>query len=143
MMLIDANLLVYSKINSFKQHESTKAWLLNLLNSNERCGIPWESITAFIRITTNSRIFEYPLAVDEAWEQVKDWLGCENVWVPRPSEDHVNYLEEVMPLCKGNSGLIHDAHLVAIARAHGLIIYSADADFSRFPKVKWQNPIGN
>jgi predicted nucleic acid-binding protein len=37
--------------------------------------------------------------------------------------------------------LTTDAHLAALAIEHGAELYSADADFSRFPGVSWSNPL--
>ncbi len=34
-----------------------------------------------------------------------------------------------------------DAHLAAIAIEHGATLYSADADFTRFPGPRWVNPL--
>ena len=141
MILIDANLLLYAKVASFPEHARTKEWLDERLSSPERCGIPWESITAFVRIGTNPRIFERPMDVQTAWEQVNEWLSLPQVWTPQPTESHKEILAALIPACFGNSGLIHDAHLGAIAIGHGLTVCSADADFARFAKVKWHNPL--
>lgn len=46
-----------------------------------------------------------------------------------------------MPLLKGDSGLVHDCRLVALAISHGLTVYSADNDFNRFKDVRWVNPL--
>jgi predicted nucleic acid-binding protein len=34
-----------------------------------------------------------------------------------------------------------DAHLAALAIEHGGALYTNDRDFSRFPGLKWVNPI--
>jgi predicted nucleic acid-binding protein len=39
------------------------------------------------------------------------------------------------------ANLVTDAHIAALALEHGCIIASTDADFSRFPKLKWINPL--
>lgn len=36
---------------------------------------------------------------------------------------------------------VPDAHLAALALEHGLAVVSADADFSRFPNVRFENPV--
>ena len=33
------------------------------------------------------------------------------------------------------------AHIAALAAEHGYTVYSNDADFGRFPSVKWVNPL--
>jgi len=39
------------------------------------------------------------------------------------------------------ANLIPDAHLAALSIEHGLVVCSADGDFARFPRVRWQNPV--
>jgi predicted nucleic acid-binding protein len=33
------------------------------------------------------------------------------------------------------------AHLAELAMERGLILHTTDADFSRFPGLKWRNPL--
>lgn len=35
----------------------------------------------------------------------------------------------------------NDAHLAALAVEHGLTVCSSDRDFSRFPGIRWENPL--
>ena len=37
--------------------------------------------------------------------------------------------------------LIPDAHLAALAIAHGLTLSSTDGDYARFPRLRWLNPL--
>jgi len=37
--------------------------------------------------------------------------------------------------------LVTDAHLAALAIEHGATLFSTDGDFSRFPRLRWQNPV--
>jgi predicted nucleic acid-binding protein len=42
----------------------------------------------------------------------------------------------------GTAGnLTSDAHLAALAIEHGATLYSADVDFSRFPGLRWVDPL--
>jgi predicted nucleic acid-binding protein len=42
----------------------------------------------------------------------------------------------------GSAGnLTTDAHLAALAIERGLVQHSTDADFARFPGLKWRNPL--
>ncbi len=141
MILVDANLLLYAKIKSFPQHIKAKKWLDEVLSSDTEIGFPWESIIAFVRISTNPRIFKRPISAQNAWKQVEQWLNCPFAWIPQPAKNHFQILERQISFCAADSGLIHDAHLAAIAISHGLTIYSADNDFNRFKEVSWKNPI--
>lgn len=48
-------------------------------------------------------------------------------------------------LFKGQAvaNLVTDAHLAALAIEHGCELASTDADFARFPGLKWKNPFDN
>ena len=39
------------------------------------------------------------------------------------------------------ANLVPDAHLAALALEHGLVLCSTDADFARFPGLRWRNPL--
>jgi predicted nucleic acid-binding protein len=52
--LIDANL--YAANRQAVEHERTMDWLEGQLNGKQRVGMPWESLTAFVRLATNPRV---------------------------------------------------------------------------------------
>jgi uncharacterized protein len=112
---------VYAHVRGFARHERARAWLDERLNGTARLGMPWPSLLAFLRLVTNPRVFERPASPRAAWQQVADWLDCEAVWVPAPSDP--------------------DAHLAALAIEHGLALASTDGDFARFPVLRFENPL--
>jgi uncharacterized protein len=139
--LVDANILVYSHVRSFAQHDRARDWLDRQLNGSTRVGLPWASLLAFLRLVTNSRIFEHPETMVAAWRQVRRWLDCETAWIPQPTERHADLLGELLASPGLHGNLVPDAHLVALALEHGLTLYSTDGDFARFPKLRWLNPL--
>ncbi len=141
MILVDTNLLIYARMSSLPQHRAAREWLDGRLNDRPRVGLPWPSLLGFLRIVTNSRIFERPDSVRNAWAQVESWLGCPNVWIPQPAEGHTEILGRLLAHAAGGANLVPDAHLAALAIEHGLALYSTDGDFARFPEVKWVNPL--
>jgi Predicted nucleic acid-binding protein, contains PIN domain len=140
-MLIDANLLLFAVDVSAPNHERAAAWLAEQLNGDRRVGLPWESLTGFVRIATHPRASEHPLKPDDAWQFVTDWLSAPTVWVPVPTEHHAEVLGGLVRKYHLAGNLIPDAHLAAIAIAHGLEVCSADTDFARFPEIRWRNPL--
>ncbi len=141
MILIDANLLIYAHAASFPQHARARSWLDEQMNGVSPVGIPWQSLLAFVRLTTNPRVFEKALPVQDAWEQVEAWLGCRPVWIPNPTEHHRRVLGALLKDQGVWGNLVADAHLAALAIEHGLILQSTDGDFGRFPGLRWENPI--
>jgi toxin-antitoxin system PIN domain toxin len=141
MILVDANLLVYAKVLGFPQHEPARRWLDDRLNGVERVGLPWPSLLAFLRLVTNPRVFERPLAPREAWSQVVEWLAQPTVWVPQPTERHHLVLGDLLSTTNVTANLVPDAHLAALAIEHGLVLCSSDGDFARFHGLRWENPL--
>lgn len=54
-MLVDANILLYAVDEEAMQHPRATAWLEEALNGPYRIGLPWQSLTAFVRISTPPR----------------------------------------------------------------------------------------
>lgn len=141
MILLDANLLLYAKVADYPQHDQARQWLQDRLKGPRRVGMPWPTLLAFLRIISNPRIFERPLAMAAAWEQLSEWLALPAVWIPLPTERHAEVLEEVLAEVEIAANLVPDAHLAALAIEHGLTLCSTDGDFSRFPRLRWENPL--
>ena len=75
MILIDANLLIYAYARDMPQHDAARTWLDQQLNTQPRVGLPWPSLLAFVRLMSHPRIFEHPVSVPTAWEQVERWMS--------------------------------------------------------------------
>lgn len=143
MILVDVNLLVYAFIKEAPRHQQSRTWLDRQLNGYAPVGLPWPVLLAFIRLVTNPRILERPPSTERAWEQVGEWLDHRTVWVPQPTERHRDILAALLASTGATGNLVMDAHLAALAIEHGLILCSADTDFARFPRLRWQNPLGS
>lgn len=140
MILVDPNILIYSHVKSFAQHELARRWLDQQLSGSTRVGLPWTSLLAFQRLVTNPRVFERPELISDAWRQVRHWLACESVWIPHPTERHADLLGELLALPGLHANLVPDAS-ATLALEHGLTLYSTDGDFARFPKLRGSNPL--
>lgn len=141
MILVDANLLLYAKHMAFPEHRAARAWLDGVLAGPSRVGLPWASLLAFVRLSSNHRVFERPLPVAAAWGQVIEWLALPSVWIPGPTAQHAEHLGRLVE--RGGMGpkLVMDAHVAAIAIEHGLVLMTADADFARFDGLQWRDPL--
>jgi len=140
-MLVDANILLFAVNSASPEHERAAAWLEEALNGNRRVGLPWESLTAFVRLVTNPRVVPKPLAPADAWAFVEEWLAAPVAWVPVPTERHAAVLGDLVRRYRPTAKLVPDAHLAALAIEHGAEIISADTDFARFTEVRWRDPL--
>jgi toxin-antitoxin system PIN domain toxin len=141
MILVDANLLLYAKISNYPQHRSANKWLDERLNGEARVGLPWPSLLAFLRISTNPRLFERPMGISDAWLQVEEWLAVPQVWIPTPTERHAEVLGDLLHGTNLAGPLVSDADLAALATEHGLVLCSTDGDFARFRNLRWEDPL--
>jgi uncharacterized protein len=140
-VLLDANLLLYAVNSKSAQHETAVKWLTEQLNGPRRVGLPWQSLGAFLRISTHPRAFARPLAPAVAWELITGWLAAPAAWIPTPGPSHAQLLGELVVRYELRGNLIPDAQLAALALEHGLSVCSADTDFARFKEIRWHNPV--
>jgi hypothetical protein len=115
--------------------------LTQQLNGPRRVGLPWQSLAAFLRISTHPRAFERPLDGPTAWQRVADWLQAPAAWIPQPGTEHAALLGQLIARHEVRGNLVPDAQLAALALEHGLTVCSADTDFARFTEIRWHNPL--
>ncbi len=141
MILVDVNLLLYATVATTPEHAVARPWFNSCLNGTAAVGLPWSSLLGFVRIVSNRRVYSEPVSVAEAWSEVERWLDCPPVWIPQPTDRHREILRPLLlePTLRAN--LVSDAHLAALAIEHGLTLCSTDADFARFPGLRWENPL--
>ena len=123
------------------RHELAKNWLEDQLWGSTSVAMPWPSLLAFLRLVTNPRIYARPQTLERAWKQVNDWLSCEPVWIPSPTQEHVTLLERMLAAVPAGHNWVPDAHLAALAVEHGLKLCTLDRGFARFPTLRWFNPL--
>ncbi len=141
MMLVDANILLYAVDTEAPQHPAAKSWLEEALNGPRRIGLPWQSLTAFVRIATHPRALARPLGAADAWGYVEDWLEAPVAWIPAAGPGHRKLLGQLIGDLDLRGNLVSDAVLAALCLEHGLTIVSADSDFARFRDLPWLNPV--
>ncbi len=140
-MLVDANLLLYAVDSGSPFNDRAAAWLEGVLNGERRVGLPWQTVGAFLRISTHPRVATNPLSSRDAWGFVADWLAADPVWIPPASERTAAVLGRLVVDLDITGNLVADAQLAALAIEHGLVVCSADTDFARFPGLRWENPL--
>lgn len=140
-MIVDANLLLYARNDSDPRHPAARDFLEAALNGPHRVGLPWHSLTAFLRIATHPRVFPAPLTPAAAAQQVHEWRGAPAAWTPTPGRGHAEILLRLVADLRLTGPLVSDAHLAALALEHGTGIWSTDADFARFPGLRWEDPL--
>lgn len=140
-MILDANLLLYAVDSSSRFHAGAARWLVETMRGPRRVGIPWQTVGAFLRISTHGRVMDRPLRPEDAWQYVRTWLDQPVTWVPPATERTLAVYGSLAAQVPISGNLVPDAMLAALAIEHGVTVMTCDADFARFPGVQWLDPL--
>ena len=142
MILPDVNLLLHAYNADSPVHEQARAWWEEVLSRPAPAvGLTWAVALAYLRITTHPRIMRSPLDIAVACAHVESWLAQPQVVLVHPGERHAALLFHLLRGLGTAGNLTTDAHLAALAMEHQATLCSTDADFARFPGLKWENPL--
>ena len=141
MTLIDANLLLFAYNPRAPEHAASRVWLEATLAGPGLVRFAWLTLWAFLRISTNPRVFEHPLTMTEAEEIVSSWLAQPVAGIVEPGERHWEILKMLTRDGRTKGPLVMDAALAALAIEHGATLYTTDRDFARFEGLKRVDPL--
>jgi toxin-antitoxin system PIN domain toxin len=139
--LPDTNLLLYAVDEDAELHDAALQWMEEALSGTETVAFAWVAVLGFIRIGTNPALYDIPMRVERALEVVDGWLAQPCVTIVHPTDRHAAVLRDLLTRVGTAGNLTTDAHLAALAIEHGATLYSSDNDFSRFPGLRWVNPL--
>jgi uncharacterized protein len=141
MIILDANLLVYAYDASSPKHREARDCLERVFSGDDLVGIPWQTISAFLRIVSNPRLFQYPRTIEQAVKVIEFWLELPNVRLLSPGDQHWPILRKVLIDGQVRGPFVSDAQLAALTMEYGAVLYSTDRDFARFAGLRWENPL--
>ncbi len=141
MIVLDANILLYAYDSSSSHHGKARAWVEQAFSDSAPVGLPWQTISAFLRIMTNLRLPGERFTLQEAVEIVDRWLEQPNVRLLAEGEDHWPLLRQLVVEGQASGALVSDAHLAALTLEYGGVLQTTDRDFARFPSLRWTNPL--
>ena len=140
MIIPDINLLIHAHNTEAPRHVLARMWWSDLLSHERTVGIPWAVALGFVRLVTHARVLERPLSAGEALDRVDSWLACPNVIVLDPGPRHLPICRSLFDALGVAGSLTTDVHLAALAIEHQAELHSNDADFRRFPGLRWHDP---
>ncbi|MGE0454290.1 MAG: type II toxin-antitoxin system VapC family toxin [Vicinamibacteria bacterium] len=140
MILVDANVLLYAYDARSPHHERCRAWVETAFSGDEPICVSWVTVLAFLRISTNPRIFPRPLRTEEALAVVTSWLARPAVSVLDAGERCWEVFKQAVTEARASGPLLMDAFLAALALENGATLVTTDADFRRFTKLKLHDP---
>lgn len=140
MIVLDANILIYAFSETSPYREASATWLEEALERREELALPWLTILAFLRITTGPA-YERNSSLATAVARIGELLEQSNVRVMEALPGHWRAFSELLEASQATRNLINDAHLAALALAHGAALCTNDRDFTRFAGLKIVNPV--
>jgi toxin-antitoxin system PIN domain toxin len=141
VIILDANILLYAYDTESSLHAKARAWTEETFSSATPVGLPWQTMSAFLRIVTNSKLPGERLRMSDAVEIVDRWLEQPNVRPLAPTDDYWTIFRQMILEGQASGPLVTDAQLAALAIEYGGVLYTTDRDFARFPGLRWENPL--
>jgi hypothetical protein len=141
VIVLDANIRLYAYDSASPFHARARSWLERVFSDVDPVGLPWQTISAFLRIMTNPRLPGERFSLEEAVQIVDQWLAQPNVRLLTPGDDHWLLFRRMITEGHAKGGLITDAQLAALTMEYGGEFNTADRDFARFPGLRWTNPL--
>jgi len=140
VIVIDANVLLYAYDRADPHHETAARWLEATIGGEEQVGLALTTLLAFVRISTDPRVYEAPIDAARAIDIVESWLERANVQMIGPSDAHWATLASLVAAGRARGPVLMDAHLAALVLEHGAVLATVDRDFSRFPGLRTMDP---
>jgi len=143
VLLPDVNVLIYAHVeDSTPDHARYASWITRLATGPEPFALSVLVLSGFIRIVTNPRIFDPPSTLDQSFAFVSSLTDRPTARIVGPGPDHLEIFERLCRASGARGKLVADAQHAAVAVEHGCTMVTADSDFSRFPDLRWQHPLG-
>lgn len=142
MLLPDVNVLIYAHFEYLvEEHAEYARWLTRLATGSEPFALSVLVLSGFVRIATNSRIFDPPATLETAFAFVSSLVQRPTARVVGPGPSHLSIFERLCREASASGKLVADAQHAAVAVEHGCTMVSTDSDFNRFAGLRWQHPL--
>jgi hypothetical protein len=141
VIVLDVNLLLYAYDSTMPQHGAARPWLNTAFTGAELVGLPWQTISAFLRIATDSRLPGRRFSTEEAIGIIRQWMELKQVRLLAPGERHWSIFQRMLIEGQVRGPMTSDAVLAALTIEHGGVLCTTDRDFARFPGLRWVNPL--
>ena len=140
MIVIDANVLIYAYDATDRRHPAVAPWFQRQMAGPDDVGLSLVAIMAFLRISTDHRVFEHPRPVATALAIVDSWLARPNARLLEPTGRHWETLLDLAAGGQARGPQLMDAHLAALTIEHGATLATADRGFARYAGLRTVDP---
>ena len=142
MIAVDTNLLVYAHRGDSLFHTDAKTVIDKLYAQSAPWAIPWPCVHELISVSTNPRIYKPASTLAEVFAFLDALFASPNLHLLAESPGYFEKLRSLAVSGKISGARIHDTRIAALCLHHGVReLWTADRDFSKFPKLKTRNPL--
>ena len=142
MIAVDTNILIYAHRRDSPWYKPAAKLIKSLAEGRATWAIAWPCLHEFISIATNKRIYQPSSTLDEALAQVDIWMQSPQLNLLSEQSSYWAELKALARAGQVNGGQIHDTRIAALCLHHGVSeLWTADRDFSRYPKLRTRNPL--
>jgi toxin-antitoxin system PIN domain toxin len=142
VIALDTNILVYAYREDSPFHARAREVVGELAEGTAPWAVPWPAAHEFLAVVTHPRVFAPPSPPESAFGFLGSLAASPSLRWLGEGPNHLAALKEQVIAGKIAGGMIHDARIAALCRAHGVKeLWSADRDFSRMKGLKTRNPL--
>jgi toxin-antitoxin system PIN domain toxin len=141
MIVLDANILLYAYDVYAPLYRSASRYLEEIFSATESIGIPPQSLSAFLRISTQRGALRAPYSVEEAIHFVDEWIALPQVRTLITGDRHWLILRRMLLEGHVTGRSVTDAEIAALTIEYGGELQTNDNGFARFPGLRWRNPL--
>lgn len=141
MVVPDVNVLVYAHRIESPDHRGYAAWLERLARGPEPFGFADAVGASFVRIVTNARLWRSPTSPETALEFVARLRARRSCRMIAAGPGAWPIFARLVAATSARGKLVADAWLAAQVAEHACTLATCDADFARFPGLRWQHPL--
>jgi len=141
MLLLDVNVCIYAIRKDSPDHTGYRHWVNDALNGDEPVGISDLVLSGVIRIITNHRIFHQPSTTQQALESCHALRSAPAAVPLQPGQRHWEIFGSLCRQTNAKGNAVPDAYHAALAIENCATWITTDRGFSRFPGLRWRNPL--
>ena len=139
MILCDVNVVLSAGMPDSPHHRVCKERLEELLGGGAPFALSDLVLAAVVRIATNARVWKKPASLARAFAFVGSLREHPDAVSIAPGPRHWRIFQDLATASGGRGPDTTNAYLAALALEHGCEWWTADADFARFPGLRWRN----
>lgn len=143
MVLPDVNVLIYAHRSDMAEHDVYAAWLSEVADGPKAFACSDLILSAVVRIVTNPRVYATPTPLQDALAFCANVRTRPQCVMVSPGPRHWAIFEHLCLASRARGKLVADAWHAALAIEHGCDFITADADFARFPGLRWRHPLAH